>query len=435
MIKVSVILPSLNVAEYIEECIRSAMNQTLQDIEIISVDAGSTDGTVEILKKCSQEDSRIRLFTSEMKSYGKQVNMGIEAARGKYIAILETDDYIDLRMYENLYNVAEKHNLDFVLADFDRFFESEKGIREAVTVSTWEGKHDIYGDILTSKDLCKSYNPNPNLWRGIYLKDFLVNNEIKLNETMGAAYQDICYMHRVIMHARKTMFVAESYYRYRTDRDGSSVNSVKGLQYSYQEYKVLLENNEIVRGFESRIYYMMAHSFLGEITQIYPRMDKHWKDNNLIYYTWFREHLLDSIEQGFINEELLSSYMWKRLNILLRSLEDYLFTLKYPGNTASLVQKASKSGTIIFGAGKRGRYLYDKIHNDILLEAFCDNSESLWNTDIRGLRVLPIEKCIKKYPDNNYIIAIKDCSDVIRNQLIESGISDNKIFTYMSDVD
>ncbi len=432
MIKVSVILPSLNVADYIEECIRSVMNQTLQDIEIISVDAGSKDGTVEILEKCEQEDSRIKRLTSDMKSYGKQVNMGIEAANGKYIAILETDDYVDSCMYENLYNAAEKYNADFVLADYDRIFDNEKGIRETITIETWRDKSEIYGKILTSEDLSKLYNLNPNLWRGIYQKDFIVNNDIRLNETRGAAYQDICYMHRVIMYAKKAMFVPESYYRYRIDREDSSVNSVKGLQYSYQEYKALLENYDVVKGFESRVYCMMAHSFIGEITQIYPRMDICWKDNNIIYYTWFRERLLESIELGFVNEELLGGYIWRKLKIVLRSFDDFLFTLEYPGNTSSLVHEIGNGGTIIFGAGKRGSYLHNKLKDDISFNAFCDNRESAWNTEIEGKLVLPLKVCIKKYPDSNYLVSIKDHPDEIINQLIESGISENKIFTYMS---
>ena len=432
MIKVSIILPSLNVVDYIEECIRSVMNQTLLDIEIISVDAGSKDGTVEILKKCKQEDSRIKLITSDIKSYGKQVNMGIEVSNGQYIAILETDDYVSPNMYENLYNEAISHNVDFVLADFDRFFVNEKGIKEIFTIVTWEDEPEIYGKVLTTKELGKLYNLNPNLWRGIYQKDFITKNNIKLNETLGAAYQDICYMHRVIMHAKKALFVPESYYRYRTDREGSSVNSIKGLQYSYQEYKVLLENNEVIKGFEPRVYCMMSHSFIGEITQIYSRMDECWKENNILYYTWFRERILEGIEQEFINEELLGSFIWKKLKVILGSLDNFLFTLQYPGNTLSIVNKIRSGGTIIFAAGKRGCYLFDKLKNDISFDAFCDNNELLWYTKVKGKYILPLEKCINKYPENNYLITIKDYSNLVVKQLIEAGVSEEKIYTYMA---
>lgn len=94
MYKISVILPSLNVESYIKQCINSVINQTLDDIEIICVDAGSTDGTLEILGDYVNKDSRVKLIHSNKKSYGYQMNLGIKEANGEYIAIVETDDFI-----------------------------------------------------------------------------------------------------------------------------------------------------------------------------------------------------------------------------------------------------------------------------------------------------------------------------------------------------
>ena len=115
--KVSVILPSLNVAAYIRECLDSVVNQALQELEIICIDAGSTDGTTEILEEYTGRDSRIVLLHSEIKSYGRQVNMGLDHAGGKYVAILETDDWIEKDMYKCLYAIAEENRLDYVAAD------------------------------------------------------------------------------------------------------------------------------------------------------------------------------------------------------------------------------------------------------------------------------------------------------------------------------
>ena len=100
--KVSVILPSLNAADSIEKCLQSILNQTLKEIEILCVDAGSTDGTCELLEKYAEADPRIRIVHSEQKSYGYQVNLGIELSQGKYIGIVESDDYIEKDMYEIL---------------------------------------------------------------------------------------------------------------------------------------------------------------------------------------------------------------------------------------------------------------------------------------------------------------------------------------------
>lgn len=82
MPKISVIMPSLNVAPYIRECMDSVICQTLNDLEILCIDAGSTDGTREVLEEYAGKDARIRLIESDKKSYGYQMNLGLEAAAG-----------------------------------------------------------------------------------------------------------------------------------------------------------------------------------------------------------------------------------------------------------------------------------------------------------------------------------------------------------------
>ena len=91
---VTVVMPSLNVAEYIEGSVRSVMKQTLDSIEILCIDAGSDDGTIEIIKELKEEDDRISLIVSPVRSYGYQINHAIKQAKGEYIAIVETDDYV-----------------------------------------------------------------------------------------------------------------------------------------------------------------------------------------------------------------------------------------------------------------------------------------------------------------------------------------------------
>lgn len=121
MPKVSIVMPSLNVAAYVRECMESVIRQTLKDIEILCVDAGSTDGTWEILRKYADKDKRIKLIHSEKKSYGHQMNLGIREATGSYIGIVETDDYILPKMYERLYTYALDNDADFVKSDYYAF--------------------------------------------------------------------------------------------------------------------------------------------------------------------------------------------------------------------------------------------------------------------------------------------------------------------------
>ena len=113
-VKISALLASLNVADYIEQCIRSVMDQTLREIEILCIDAGSDDGTAEIIRRLAEEDDRIQFITVDVRSYGYQMNLGLKIAKGEYIAIVETDDYIDTDMFEQLYKKASQYSLDMV---------------------------------------------------------------------------------------------------------------------------------------------------------------------------------------------------------------------------------------------------------------------------------------------------------------------------------
>ena len=127
---ISVILPSYNVKNYVKQCIESVKNQTFTDIEIICVDAGSEDGTLDVLKEYAQEDDRINVYLSNKKSYGSQVNQGISLAKGDYISIVETDDYIKEDMLESLYELTQYAYVDIVKCNFYDIFQYLFTIRE-----------------------------------------------------------------------------------------------------------------------------------------------------------------------------------------------------------------------------------------------------------------------------------------------------------------
>lgn len=151
--KVSVIMPSLNVADYIRECIESALNQTLADIELLCVDAGSTDGTWEILNEYAKKDSRVTVIQSERKSYGYQVNLGIQRAKGAYVAILETDDYIEPNMYQYLYDIALRTEAEIIKADYDCFITCQNGKRIFTTIKLWAKQKENYNRVIDPRQI------------------------------------------------------------------------------------------------------------------------------------------------------------------------------------------------------------------------------------------------------------------------------------------
>ena len=121
MAKVSIIIPTYNVEMYLVECMDSVVNQTLKDIEIICINDGSTDSSLEILKGYAEKDDRIIIVDKENGGYGIGMNIGLDKATGEYIGIVEPDDFVPLNMYEELYNKAVENDLDLVKADFYRF--------------------------------------------------------------------------------------------------------------------------------------------------------------------------------------------------------------------------------------------------------------------------------------------------------------------------
>jgi len=239
MPKISVILPSLNVRAYINECVESVINQTLQDIEIICVDAGSTDGTLEELHRYAAMDSRLKVIISEKKSYGHQVNLGIKAASGKYIGIVETDDYVSVNMYERLYEVAEINNVQIIKADFSRFVGDGEG--RVFTPDNILNDEARYSLVLSPQNDPKLLTTGFYIWAGIYLRSFLEKNNLLLHESPGASYQDNGLYFLTFCCADRIIFIKEDFYNLRRDNPNSSFHSKEKVYAMCNEYDFIYQ--------------------------------------------------------------------------------------------------------------------------------------------------------------------------------------------------
>lgn len=183
--KVSVIMPCLNMIRYISDCLDSVTNQTLHDIEMLVVDAGSTDGTVELVRTYMENDSRIRLMHSEKRSYGYQVNLGIAAADGEFITILDTDDRLKLDAYETMYPIAVETGADYVKGTAEMFFDFVDAVYWYAIMQFPPKEYGKNGKIT----ICPMVNPrllrsDSFLWCGIYRKAFF--KQVRLHESPGA---------------------------------------------------------------------------------------------------------------------------------------------------------------------------------------------------------------------------------------------------------
>lgn len=223
-VNISVIVPVHNTKPFIEECIESILRQTYSDIEIICVDS-SSDETTFILQKMALQDKRIIHVEDDNSSYGYKVNIGIKLAKGKYIAVVDSDDYMEADMLEKLYTIASEQQVDMIKSDNTCFcVEDGKNVLRQYVVNAY--RPFFYGKVFSLDEypeiLCLS---NPAIWAGLYRREFLMENQIFLNESEGASYQDSGFAILTHMLAKRIYYVGESYYRYRIDNANSSVKS------------------------------------------------------------------------------------------------------------------------------------------------------------------------------------------------------------------
>lgn len=385
--KVSVILPSLNVAEYIEECLDSVVCQSLRELEIICIDAGSTDGTREILDRYARKDSRITILHSDRKSYGRQVNMGLDYASGEYVAVLETDDWTLPDMYRCLYEWGTAQKLDYAAADFDMFWKLQTGEYYFVRRRLFGGgRQDWYGRVLNSGQLAELRASDYVLWRGIYNRKFLDDNHIRLHESPGAAFQDMGFLQQVKTYAEKAVYLDQSFYRYRQSRDSASSGAPEGLRYYENEFRWIDEElrlPHILQGIHRKYYYYtMSISFITKYEQLLESLEGDWRDDRLeIPYGWFKGKMRDAVESGLIEESMYGKGQWERLMLLTASQESYArFVMgdEKRKDKKELIGKIAHRPAVIFGCGIRGeRLMHFCTINQIDIHSFCDNNRAL----------------------------------------------------------
>lgn len=358
--KVSVILPSLNVEKYIRECVDSVRNQTLRDIEIICVDAGSTDGTLEILREYEKKDSRIRVMVSERKSYGYQMNLGISVAGGEYIGIVETDDYVPREMYEELYRIASENDVDFVKADFYRFTGTGATLSRAHYKLTDETS--FYHKVINIKHHQNVFCFVMNTWSGIYKRDFLEKNDIRHNETPGASFQDNGFWFQTFMYSERAYFSNQPYYMNRRDNEGSSVFSKEKVYCICDEYQFIYDmmsrKRELMEDYGFIFAKACFNAYKGNLNRI---ADEYKKDFIMRWSEDFKRYR----SEGLLDWEKFSETDWEMMLDIINDPEEYYERTVLEENLFYKTVRKQKN-IIIYGAGMMGRRVLDKL-------VYCEN--------------------------------------------------------------
>lgn len=432
---ISVIMPCLNVAKYIDECIRSVINQTIKDIEIIIIDAGSTDGTIEIANKYCLSDARICLVHSDKKSYGYQMNLGISLAKGEYISIVETDDYIEQDMLEVLYREAKKSDADYVKGTSEGFFRCN-GFDWRFEIIPCEGVKEQKRVAVCPMNRPDTFIEDNFLWNGIYRKKLLKN--VKFNETPGAAFQDIGVLFRIFSTASRGVYLDHKVYNYRQDNSAASSYNKKSLQFTNYEYAQIKP---------------LLHQLSQEWTEAYYNKLAGLTLNRFMFMGSSGEYWTESAD-GIANiQSELRSCMQKNIHFKLSDRNEVKIFCKDPhklfefeksqfdikrSNLSHILNKARKNNVYICGAGVYGRFLHAflNVHGIRPIQSFCDNNIDIIGKSIQGLIVKDLEEVVAKDKNALYIIATKkQYADEIEKQLLNKGISPELIEKYSEGTD
>lgn len=218
---ISILVPCYNVEKYLRECLDSILNQTFTEFEALCINDGSTDSTLNILKEYAQKDERFKIIDKPNSGYGASMNKGLDAATGKYVGIVESDDYIEPQMFELLYKEAEEHSLDLVRCLY-REFNDIKGTMKVIDHS--DIKLYEFGMVFTPRVQQHIFFISPSIWAGMYNREFLNSNNIRFLETPGASYQDTAFAFKIYATAERAKVIPDVLHNYRIN-ENSSVNS------------------------------------------------------------------------------------------------------------------------------------------------------------------------------------------------------------------
>ena len=202
-IKISLIIPVYNVEKYLKQCLESVINQTLQEIEIICVNDGSTDNSPKILKEYAQKYKRIKIINKENAGLGAARNTGIEHATGEYIGFIDSDDWVDTSMYEKLYKNAEVHNSDIVMCPIHLFSDNNKEIKHNLSYFSLECFDESFDDGVFDYKKTKDFifKIAVTAFNKIYKTEFVKKINAKFPE--GLIFEDNPFFYQTYLNAHR----------------------------------------------------------------------------------------------------------------------------------------------------------------------------------------------------------------------------------------
>lgn len=305
MIKVSVIVPVYNGEKFIEECIKNVLNQTLEEFELIIVNDGSTDNTLDICKRNSEGDKRIRIINQENEGVSSARNKGIKLSQGEYICFIDCDDKIDKHYLESLYIACKKNNTLMACCTVESIGYNcgECNLSRSMD----EGD---YSNIEVLEELFKFRNLNWGPCGKIFHK-LLIKEKIEFPNLH--AYEDLAFVYKAIYQANKIHFTTNCTYYYIHEVDnGAMYNFIKS-----PTIDVIVVANEILDFIKMKGLPIWDKSFYGIVSQVIMYINNiDWKENSSKIYIKETSKLLSKYRVDIFKNQIIP-YKEKILLIIL----------------------------------------------------------------------------------------------------------------------
>jgi len=259
---VSVIVPIYNVELYLEKYINSIINQTYKNLEIILVNDGSTDNSLQICEKFINKDKRIKIINKKNGGLSDARNKGIEKSSGKYLAFIDSDDYIDYNMIENLYNDIKKYDADISIVNYEKIFEDGNIQNENFS------KNDFL--VMDRETAIKNLLDNTLFgnyaWNKLYKKELF--NDIRY--PFGRKMEDLGTTYKLFFKSNIVVYNPTKLYYYLQRNDSILHNidlkfiqdqyelTIERYKYLKDKYKTLKENDEYLYNYLIHEYGMLC---------------------------------------------------------------------------------------------------------------------------------------------------------------------------------
>lgn len=314
---VSVIVPVCNVQTYLRQCLDSLTDQTLQDIQIICIDDGSTDGSLSILKEYSRRDSRIEIISKPNAGYGHTMNVGLSAAKGEYIGIVESDDFAETKMFEELYKLARKSDADVAKSNFFQYITNTIPDNDPIVNNLEACKKDTVFCPLNDQNI---FLTQPAIWSALYKRSFLQEEGISFLETPGASFQDTSFNFKVFAAAKRVVVTNEAYLHYRIDNANSSVKSLKKIFCICDEYREIWEfassRQDVYSHLKYRIPQIQFGGYLWNLERLTPALQYQFFDKFVKEFQSFKD-------KDLLRKEYFDDIAWEKLTGILSDPDGY----------------------------------------------------------------------------------------------------------------